>query len=70
MEQAKSALAALYVAAFAILVAPALALAQAAAPKEGGGGTYGWFTLLVVAALFAGIIWFTMQQRRGARQTP
>jgi hypothetical protein len=61
MERIRFIQAALFSAAFAILAAPPLALAQAAPERAGGGG---WVLLLIFGALVVGIIWFTRSQRR------
>jgi fatty acid desaturase len=68
MERIKFIQAALFSAAFAMLAAPALALAQAAPERAGGGG---WVLLLVFGALVVAIIWFTLsQRRRGSKNIP
>lgn len=68
MEHNESLQAVLFSAAFAMLAVPALALAQVA--PAGGGGSFSWVILLVVAALGVAIVWFTISQRRGAKHTP
>jgi hypothetical protein len=70
MEQNKYIQAASFSAAFAIFVAPALALAQVAPERGGGSFNFGWVILLFVIAMAIAVIWFTMSQRRGARHTP
>jgi hypothetical protein len=61
MERIRFIQAALFSAATATLVAPTLALAQAA-PQQAGGG--GWILLAIFGALVVGITLFTRSQRR------
>jgi hypothetical protein len=62
MERIRFIQAALFSAAIAVVGAPALALAQAAPERAGGGG---WVLLVVFGALVVAIVGYTLSQRRG-----